>query len=216
MEVEAAVETEDVQEVGGAAADKQDESAETEDVTEAAVDETPAAEETSVDEEVTAETEEAPAEEAPVEEATVEEATDEATECAPEVAVEEALEEKEEAVEEKESVEEEESAPVEEEEVNGEPEPTEAEEPTTNGDGHEEVIENGNSTASSHVEEEVEVIKKRLDKIEIDQGSLQDTVNDIKSKFEDGQVTSPTKKAYPSDVVGPSVPMKNLRAMFGN
>ena len=79
------------------------------------------------------------------------------------------------------------------------------------------VTENGSSSDKSDIEEEVEGIKLRLDRLESDQGILQDNVNDLKNRFEDGRVTSPTKK-NPSnnDIVGPSIPMSNLRAMFGN
>ena len=76
---------------------------------------------------------------------------------------------------------------------------------------------NGSTGEKSDIEEEVEEIKQRLDRLESDQGALQDNVNDLKSKFEDGRVTSPTKKSPGNnDIVGPSIPMSNLRAMFGN
>ena len=147
---------------------------------------------------------------------------------ADEAAEEEAAQEETEP-EEGEVVAEEEAAP-EEEEVAAEEEPAAEEEspaaeeeaaveeeaaPLENGNNH--AAENGSSGEKSDIEEEVEDIKMRLDRLESDQGALQDNVNDLKTKFEDGRVTSPTKKSPgSSDIVGPSIPMSNLRAMFGN
>ena len=76
------------------------------------------------------------------------------------------------------------------------------------------MAENGDST--SDVSEEVGDIKRRLDRLESDHGDLKDSVDSIKTKFEEGSVAQPKKVGSSNDVVGPSIPMKNLRAMFGN
>ena len=86
-----------------------------------------------------------------------------------------------------------------------------------NGGDEEDLAVNGVET-EEEAKSEVDIIKQRLDRLESNQGELKDTVNDIKSKFETGSV-SPTKKVPnpgSNDIVGPSMPMSQLRAMFGN
>ena len=104
-------------------------------------------------------------------------------------------------------------------------EPAEEEEEVFNGgDSHENglngVDENGvdGEEKTSDVEEEVAVIKKRLDSLEKDNSDLKDTVSALKNKFEDDaspvKNTGARKSSGGSDIVPSSVPIKDLRSMF--